>query len=202
MAIYRRKMAAEDELYVLITSDHGMTQIRTLINFRKLFATPLAPTVRMVMGHVTAQIFLDDVGEADRESTAAGILKTLGQYDFIRTYRRADLPQDWHMAHPRRTGDIVAMLKPGYAFKGNLVPTSAPADKSLGIFGIHGYPPDECPDMAGLAIIWRHSRPLGGKDLGRIEAIQLHATVAKWLGIAPAKTARGKVIDGPWRSGQ
>jgi hypothetical protein len=62
---------------------------------------------------------------------------------------------------------------------------------------MHGYDPVTNPEMLGAAIVWRFPEPIGGLDLGPVHSLQLHATVARLLGIDPAEAARQDGIDLP-----
>ena len=57
---------------------------------------------------------------------------------------------------------------------------------------MHGYIPAECPEMRGLCILWRDDGSLAARDLGDVNALEFHPTVARILGIEPAAAARAK----------
>jgi len=99
------------------------------------------------------------------------------------------LPEHWSYAHPTRTGDYVISLDAGYLFSRRPEGVTAPVSEGNGPLGMHGYDPQRYPEMNGLMVLWRYSEPLGGRDLGRVLSLELHASVAALLGIQPAETA-------------
>ena len=98
------------------------------------------------------------------------------------------------MAHPTRTGDVVAFAYPPYQFDaatpGTLVARSA-------FFGQHGY----VPDVQNLAanINMRATFLAGGKGIGRgtldgVRTIDLAPTIAFILGVPEPQQAQGVVL--------
>jgi hypothetical protein len=60
---------------------------------------------------------------------------------------------------------------------------------------MHGYPPETCPDMMGFAVVWRSGDSIGGKDLGRVDSLRWHPTVARWLGVKAAEGATAPPLE-------
>ena len=49
--------------------------------------------------------------------------------------------------------------------------------------------------MLGFMVLSRIGSDEPGRDLGKVDTVQIHPTVAKLLGIQPAAGAKGKPID-------
>jgi 2',3'-cyclic-nucleotide 2'-phosphodiesterase (5'-nucleotidase family) len=104
------------------------------------------------------------------------------------------------MAHPTRTGDLVAFAYPPYQFDaatpGTLVARSA-------FFGQHGYVPDVQDTAANTSM--RATFIAGGSKIakGRIEArtIDLAPTLAFLLGVPSPQHSQGRVLLGALRGG-
>ncbi len=194
VAQWKEHAGGSDRLYVMFTTDHGMSAVQKSVSLEKVLdlVHGQAEITLQTTGN-TGSIFLDKIpaGEA-RETQAQKFLDKLKTYPFIRAWRREDLPKEWGYAHPTRTGDIVAVLPKGYTF------ASGPqAVSNGGPKGMHGYPVEDDPEMYGVTLIWRYPALIGGKDLGEVDWDQYEPTVAKWLGVQPAAGAQGRVIALP-----
>ena len=139
-----------------------------------------------------ANLFVGDRSEA-RE-----IVRRLRRDPRIRAWARDELPSRWHYAHPKRTGDVVAMLDIGWGWKSSEPTTKStqPATtQSNDPLGQHGYAVEEDPDMLGFGVIAAIGAQTDSRDLDRVDSLQLHPTVARLLGIHPARGATGRAID-------
>jgi predicted AlkP superfamily pyrophosphatase or phosphodiesterase len=199
-AWFDRNANASDELYVLITTDHGMTNVRTQVNLERLLGPSYSPDLHLVTSGPVGNIYLNDVPSERRAERREAILAQLRQHpDVLDAYAREELPPRWHYNDPTRTGDIVVSLKDGCTFSTlRAAPATRPVDPS-GPKGMHGFDIADVPDMAGYAILWRYRHKLGGIDLGRVDSLRLHPTVAKLLGIDPAPNAKAEPIGLPGR---
>jgi hypothetical protein len=191
--VFRSKASPQDRLYILFTTDHGMMQVKTLVNVRKLLRHDVPANVPIISDGPLALIYLDQLPPQRARETKAWMLEDLAQSDFVRAYMRETLPAEWGFNHPTRVGDIVVMLKPGYTTSTKPSAATMPADLDHGPLGMHGHPPAEARQMNGFFVMWS-SDAKGGHNVGRVDALQLHPTVAKLLGIKPAKDAKGKPI--------
>lgn len=188
LALWERRRTPADDFVFLVTTDHGMSPVHTLVNLERLIdADSHGPAIKTLALGSIGQVFLTkDTGEETRKE----IERRLAAYRFVRVYAREALPPEWGYAHPTRVGDLVVVLDPGYAFSHRVPGVTADAASVGGPLGMHGYHPAVNEDMHGALFIWRASRPWGGVDLGQVDALQLHATVASLLGIEPAPDAR------------
>jgi predicted AlkP superfamily pyrophosphatase or phosphodiesterase len=185
-----------DELYFILTTDHGMSAVHTLVNLERLAGLSDDSSIETItsgnVGHLSVREPVD--GEA-REAAIRRLVERAGQPQFARAWARDDLPEYWQYDHPTRTGDVVVVLNTGYTFSRRPDGVTGSAAEHGGPLGMHGYCPRENPEMNGQMVIWRYPEPIGGKDLGRVHSLQLHATVAKLLGIEPAEDARKDAIE-------
>jgi predicted AlkP superfamily pyrophosphatase or phosphodiesterase len=189
----QRRLSGE-QLYVVFTSDHGMATASTSVNFDKLFDQPLPRTVRRINTAAFVMLYLDDVPEGEREATRSALMKDLARWNFLSAYTPQTLPARWNLAHPTRVGDIVVLLKPDHAFS-NRLPLPTFASERVGPqSGVHGYAPDESPEMNALCVIWRYPHRLKRRDLGAIRAEQMHPTVARLLNVKPANGVKAKAV--------
>ena len=190
--LWRRDAGEADELYVIVTTDHGMRELEVLVHPNRL--TRLwpddEPGVTFVTGANVGHVHLDGVDDEQRWARIDAQVRQAGQEnDFIDAYRRDDLPKRWRYAHRHRTGDLVLVLAPGYTF--NRLPRTVTASaRQLGTMrGMHGYDPAEDEQMLGLAVMARWPAGLGGREVERVDARVMHALVARLLGVEPAAGA-------------
>lgn len=192
-----KNLGSRGHIYFLFTTDHGMSKVEKVVDMDKLLGlTRGQQEVNVAFTGNTGSVFFDGITDAGtrraRLETAFGTLKAL---PFAQTFRREDLPVEWHFAHPTRVGDLVVVLAKGYTF-GKFQAEAVMDIAQVGSpKGMHGYPIGDDPEMYGPMILWRFPDPFGGWDLGEVNWGQLHPTVAKLLGIRPAATAKGKPID-------
>ena len=190
-----------DALYVLITTDHGMETIKTLVNLKYLMGRsdiPAPDPVRADWAGSLANIYLNDVPGEQRDTVKKSILDNLRQAPFLKCWAREELPKKFGYANPTRTGDIVVSLAPGYYFTKNDIAAPMPAESEpRSLKGMHGYDPTEDDKMLGFAVLAKWGSTAPGKDLGPVSTLQIHPTVAKLLGIKPADGATATPIEIP-----
>jgi predicted AlkP superfamily pyrophosphatase or phosphodiesterase len=192
--LFERRMGPNDELYILVTSDHGMSTVHTAVNPRELTGLSREEDagdeiILMTTGNL-AHIFLHKLSEDQRQIRAQEILARIAPHSFATAYRRDELPEQWSYAHPDRVGDIVIKLATGHTFSRRTPGLTSTAAAAGAPVGMHGYDVANNPEMNGIALVWRYRQPIGGIDLGSTHSLQLHATVAEWLGIEPSDQAR------------
>ena len=188
-----------DALYVLITTDHGMDNVKTLVNFHNILGGDLVPeTVHTETSGSLGNIYLNSVPGEQREAVKTTLLEKLRSNEFLHAWMREELPENWSYNNPTRTGDIVVSLKPGYDFTSKPIDGPTAAEKvPNSLKGMHGYDPAEDDKMLGFAVLSRWGSDQPGKDLGPVSALQLHPAVAKLLGIKPAAGAKEKPMETP-----
>lgn len=196
---FQRRMRPDDRLYVIVTSDHGMSEVHTVVN--PLLLTGIDREEEREQGILVmssgnlAHIYLHAIEEETaRQERIDAVVEAVSQHDFATLYRREELPERWGYAHPTRTGDLVISLPAGYSFGRRLETLTGTPEEARSPIGMHGYDVEENPEMNGILLVWRYPNPIGGVDLGPTHSLQLHATVARLLGIEPAAGARADGI--------
>ncbi len=199
LEIWKTRRRPGDELYLLVTSDHGMSPVHTLVNPRICAGLPArgSPVRRVSNGNIT-HFFLNRIEDPrQRAQKKKNLLARLRSYDFLEVYERHELPAQWRYRHPRRTGDIVAVLPRGYTFSNRIRSLTLPSADQGGPLGMHGYCPQSNPQMLTTAFLQRYPVPLGGFDLGAFTMDRLHATAARILGVGPAPGAHPEAVGVP-----
>jgi predicted AlkP superfamily pyrophosphatase or phosphodiesterase len=172
---------------LLIASDHGMTIARESV---PLEATLEAASIsaRSFGTGAVAQVFLADPAQA---AAAEAALTPLAG---IRVWRRGAVPAALRLNHPTRSGDLTVAASPPYALKESPVTERAARTLGGGKRGLHGYDP-ALPDMGGIFLA-RGRGVKAGTRLGAVRAVDIAATVARLLGIAPPASSEGAPIAG------
>ncbi len=181
----------DDELYVLLTTDHGMQPVHTSVNADRLLGIDLVTGAKIVTSGPVANIYLNDLPADQKSARADAIVNKLKSIDYLHVWKADDVPAADHYADPTRVGDVIALLKPGYHWTSQRNAATMPAL----IGATHGFDPAECPNMFGFAIAWRYRHPLTSHDLGPIDNTQWHATVAKIHGNDRSPKSDDRAID-------
>jgi predicted AlkP superfamily pyrophosphatase or phosphodiesterase len=197
--IFKAKMHqdAGDRLYVLITTDHGMAPVKNLVSLRKLLGDDVPESVIGLTSGSYALVYLSALPGAEREAVKNKIVANLRESPFAKFWTRDQLPENLQPASPTRTGDIVISLDPGYDFTGK--PDAAKVtpieNDPRAMKGMHAYDPAIEKRMLGFTVLSRIGSDKPGVDLGQIENLRIHPTVAKLLGIQPAPNAKAAPLD-------
>ncbi|TVQ56991.1 MAG: alkaline phosphatase family protein [Phycisphaerales bacterium] len=198
LRLFEHTRQDNDELIVMLTTDHGMSEVHSLVNINYLADLEGVRNVETVTSGNTGHIFIQDpddsLSDRDRQAKVRELVQRINQHDFARAFARDDAPEQWQINHPTRTGDVFVNLEKGYTFSSRPRGVTGPARELGGPLGMHGYDPRETDEMNGIMIVWRYPGKIGGVDLGRVHATQLHATVAQWLDIEPAEKAREEPV--------
>lgn len=191
---FDQRMAKTDDLYVVITTDHGMSPVTTQASAERLLGPTFSPEVTIVTSGSVGFVHLDKLPEAERGKRRDAMLERLKQFDFVEAFTREQAREKYGLDDPSRVGDIILSLKRGYTFTRLRQEVTLPISQR-GPLGMHGYDVASNPEMNGFMLIWRYRKPLGGIDLGKVDSLQLHPTVAELLGIKPAPHATAKPIE-------
>jgi len=197
MTVWNEKHGPQDTLYIVITSDHGMSEVHSMVNPFHLLGVDGRRDVTIVNSGNVANVFLDKIEpESARQAMVRHMTLAAAEHDFAQTYPRGATPERWGFEHPTRTGDLIVVLDKGYTFSGR-VRDAVVGDvhEHDGPLGMHGYDPATNPEMNTIALFWRYPKPLGGVDLGHTHALQLHPTIARLLNIDPAPKATAAPIE-------
>lgn len=191
----KSKPGPDDRLFLVITSDHGMTEVTTVIQPGNLTGLEgREDVVIMTTGNV-ANIHLDKIADPKiRRTVADQTLARLSEFDYVQGFARDEIPEEWGFRHPSRTGDILLVLATGYTFSRRPEQIELSAEEAGGPLGMHGYDPAGNPQMLTPLIIFRTPDLIGGETIGKVNALQMHATVCELLGIDPARDAVQEAI--------
>ena len=171
-AYWKQHAGPADRFYLLLTTDHGMSNVAEDTNIEKMLGLPHGQTeIALETAGGIGNVFLDQVPAGpEREARMTAFLEKLKAYPFARTYRRADLPPAWDYANPTRTGDIVVVLSRGYTFnRAATQPAVAASEVNGSPKGMHGYPVEDDPEMYGVMLMARYPQTFRRQGFGRGE---------------------------------
>jgi predicted AlkP superfamily pyrophosphatase or phosphodiesterase len=189
---FEKHRRGDEQLYIVLTTDHGMSPVHTLVHLGHLAGVEKKDGITLSTGGNVGDIhFGKDIPERDKAIAAA--IADVATQSYAKAYKREDLPKEWDLAHPTRVGDVVVVLDRGYTFTRGPKGVSMPVTEK-GPLGMHGYDPKSNAEMLGPMIVWRYPKKLPPKKLGPVSALQLHPTVAKLLGIQPSDVAKGEPV--------
>lgn len=174
---------------LILVSDHGMTEATHFIPVRVSLANADI-AARIIPGAATTQIYLDD---PDQLNAALDVLRGIRD---VEVHTPQTLPEELHINHPTRTGDIVLLTQPPHYFyelkwyeKAGIFLGGLFLDWS---FGMHGYSPDH-PDMSGI-LLAKGRGVAADTRLGAISNLDIAPTVARLLGMGPPSDCEGVPI--------
>ncbi|MEX2381550.1 MAG: nucleotide pyrophosphatase/phosphodiesterase family protein [Opitutales bacterium] len=195
-ALWRETMHEGESLYFIFSSEHGMSEVHTLVHVENLTGLEGQSGVHVITVANVANIHFDGPEPAaERKERIAHTLSRASEFDFIQAYRREDLPEAWGYNHSSRTGDVVLVMDEGYTFSRRANGITSPVNPAVGPLGMHGYDPATTPDMRTIALFHRYPQALNSGDLGPTHSLQLHPTVADLLKISPADGAKAHPIE-------
>ncbi len=177
------------DVTLIVVSDHGMLAPRSAIDANALLEAA-GVAGRAINASALALVRLD--APADAVSAAR---KLAAAEPRIRAYARADLPPTLHFAHPN-AGDVVLLADAPLAFTDAWSQFDFWRRASAlwgGEVGAHGYEPETTLEMRGIFFALGRGVPAGAK-LGRVRALDVAATVARLLAIAPPAQNEGAPI--------
>ncbi len=194
--IAKKKYNDEANIYLLVTTDHGMIDVTHAVNIRLFTLLSQQSPIRTVTGGNIGHMFLDKVPASEHASILAKTKADLKQYPFVKVFAKNELPKRWDFAHTTRVGDIVLILDSGYIFSAGAKRPVVPIAEIGNPLGMHGYDPKNEKDMQGFMMLYRWPEfPRGSQIRKEPHALQLHPTVAKLLKVAPSEKAKAPAIQ-------
>lgn len=196
--VFNEKMnpAAGDALWVLVTTDHGMSAVEHVVHARHLLGDDVPESVFIATSGGLAHVYFNRVPATQRETMANQVLEHVRKFPFATAWHREELPAKWQYDAPGRTGDVVISLAKGYTFGWRDGLTIAAIDDDRGFpRGMHSYDPNETEEMRGVFILTRWGSKSPGRDVGELDTLRIHPTVAKLLDIQPAEGATAEPLD-------
>lgn len=181
--------------FLLLTTDHGMTEVKVGVNFNLLTNVSLDSKIKLLPGGGIGHIFLSGVSPKEHVLMARKLMAEVSKHSFAKIYTRRELPEKWQYDHPTRVGDLVVVLEPGYAFVNNANRVSVPISEAGGPMGMHGYDPEVSPDMYGIMVLWRYPEVGTPVEINSpVSSLVLHSTVARLLGVPSSSQTHEKPL--------
>jgi predicted AlkP superfamily pyrophosphatase or phosphodiesterase len=196
-----KALPAGREAALIIGTDHGMIAVDPVVNLGRIMNR------HWILGRDAG-----DGGNAylylDKDESIERVEKALGVYSHAFTvYRRGRFPAYAHLGDGARVGDLMLVAKPPYY----IAPSSSlpwyahlmgmtwfwsdifvPGDLG-GLKASHGYDPS-IPDMHGVFYAWG-AGVAKGREVERIDMIDVHPTAMALLGLAPGVPVDGKAAS-------
>ncbi|MGH6871036.1 MAG: alkaline phosphatase family protein [Rhizomicrobium sp.] len=195
-----RALPADREGTLIVGTDHGMIDVGPLINVGRLMVK-YDIHARQATDGASSFLYLDKGESEDR------VAKALADYkDLFTVYRKGHFPAYAHLGNGPRVPDLMLVTHPPYWMVGPEVmpgwarwvgvntiwPVSfTPFTTSLK--ATHGYDP-AIVQMHGIFYAWG-AGVAKGKEIPRLDMIDIHPTVMKLLGLQPGRPVDGKPVD-------
>ncbi|MGD0191872.1 MAG: ectonucleotide pyrophosphatase/phosphodiesterase [Rhizomicrobium sp.] len=206
-AITGRLMAAISSLppgreaTLVIGTDHGMMNVGPMINVGRLMAM-YDIHARQATDGATAFLYLD------KGESAARVADVLKPYAYaFDVYKKGHFPAYMHLGDGPRVPDVMLVTKPPYWIIGpEVLPSWAkyigvntfwpPIFTPVvgGLKATHGYPPSVTA-MHGIFFAWG-AGIAKGREIPRLDMIDLHPTIMALLGLQPGRPVDGHVVQG------
>jgi predicted AlkP superfamily pyrophosphatase or phosphodiesterase len=193
-------LPADREGTLVIGTDHGMMDVGPLINVGRLMNEYDIKAQQATDG-ATAFLYLDKGESADRVAAALAPYK-----DVFTVYRKGHFPAYAHMGDGPRVPDLMLLTHPPYWIVGpEVFPAWAnwigvnhiwPAVFTPFVGGLkatHGYDP-RIVEMHGILYAWG-AGVAKGKEIPRLDMVDVHPTVMKLLGLQPGIPVDGHSVD-------
>lgn len=172
----RRLRARDPEVRVLLCADHGFARPLRRVSLSRLLGG--IPS-RIVAHGGSAFIYLDRAGDVD--AALARLRRT-----HLQAWKRAELPERFHLAASSRAGDLVVAAPKGTWLSEAGTPAEL-AKERAGRAGCHAFDPAD-PEMH----TWLLAFGQGRGELGEVPLWDLAPTVADLLGIHWQQAPDGK----------
>jgi len=187
---------------LIVTTDHGMLPTTDIVNVEYLLRRRHI-AARLAATGTTAFIYLDD------PSQRGAAIEALSKHDAFDLILPEAQPAWSHLGTGARVGDLIVSAKPPYAIedRGQLpwfvrwIAWTGPEmlDARSSLHASHGYPPDT-PGMHGVFYAWGDG-VRRANHLARVDAIDLHPTVTRLLGIQPGQPVDGQPVESLFSDG-
>lgn len=194
-------LPAGREATLVVGTDHGMMDVGPMINLGRLMSLYDIRAKQATDG-ATAFLYLD------RGESAARIMSALSRYAYaFDMYPKGRFPGYAHLGDGPRVPDLMLVTRPPYWIVG---PEVLPVWASVigvnlfwppiftpfagGLKATHGYPP-AITAMHGVFFAWG-AGVAKGREIPRLDMIDIHPTVMALLGAQPGRPRDGQVVDG------
>ena len=185
---------------LVIGTDHGMIDVGPLVNVGRLMEK-FDIHAKQASDGGTAFLYLDKGESADRVAAVLAPYK-----DVFQVYRKGHFPPFAHLGNGPRLPDLMLVTHPPYWMVGpemfpqwadmlgiNYFWPVAFVPFTGGLKAEHGYDP-AIVQMHGIFYAWG-AGVAKGKQIPRLDMIDIHPTVMKLLGLQPGHPVDGKPVD-------
>jgi predicted AlkP superfamily pyrophosphatase or phosphodiesterase len=184
------------DYYFLITSDHGMEEVKYGVNLELLLDFSDKINYKLAASGPIGHLFFSKTEMSQKNKTFRLLANRLKDYPFVKMYEKNKLPKRWGYNHQTRVGDLVFVLDKEYCFVRNSPSVVSKISDIGGPRGMHGFDALKNPEMNGILIFWKYPQHPRRREVKHsIETLHLHSTVSKILGVSPSPQASSKVIS-------
>lgn len=189
------RSSESDRLHLFITTDHGMVDVKRLINLGAALGD-LAQRVDFAACDGVAQLWFKKPPEGtDLEKYQAEIDAELQSRIYWRVLNREQFPGAWNLGTGPQIGDRFITPKSGYAFTDKTGSDAVfDATETGGPLCGSGAAVADVPRMSGHAFFTTLDGQAGGSNLGSVDGTQLYPTVCLILGIQPAPGIKARPL--------
>ena len=170
-----------EHVYLLLTSDHGMTETRAEQGLR-LSSVIDDRSLRVGFSGPVTSLHID--GGTDRATAVRDRINARLQHG--RAYLRSELPERYHARENSRFGDVVIVMDEGWLVETSVLSRALIQRR----WGEHGWDP-ALPSMQALFVI---SGPTihAGTVVSPIENVDVYPLMTELLGLRPAENIDGR----------
>lgn len=192
-------LSGDVEKALFIGADHGHKQVEKYVNIKRIL-NKHDIDAKYASSGASSFLYFSDKTAIDAAYNA------LKSYEFLNVYRANELPSYARIGVSERVGDILVQAKPPYWLED---PDQFPdivhwlgmtyiwpvtfQVPTAGLESTHGYPPDVI-EMHGAFYAWGDGIKRG-MTLDTLDQIDVHPTVARWLGIEPGAPVDGRAVE-------
>jgi len=166
-----------ENITLIVVSDHGMSDVDNYINIKEILKNNSIDST-LSIGPAIGHIFLDDLSDKD---SAISVLKQ--ESDLI-VWDGGELPENYNMFHPTRTGDIVVETDAP-----NMLVTRKNSNPPK---GMHGYDPSRNKEMEG--IFFAYGNKVSINQINKVSQLDLAPTILNLLEIEAPSYMTGQSI--------
>ena len=173
-----QRVPVRDQVYVVVTSDHGMADTRAEQRFA---IEQLIDMSGIAVGDTGPVMNLHVNGGPDRARSVRDALN--GRLTHGRAYLRQDVPARMHYRKDPRIGDVVVIMDEGYMLEEE-------GRERRPVIGMHGWD-NVLPSMHGVFLA---AGPgiRAGTTVDRVEAVDVYPFLAEILRLRPAPDLDGR----------
>ncbi len=192
---------------LIVGTDHGMMDVGPLVNVGRLM-NAYDIHARQATDGATAFLYLDKGESADRVAGALAAHKS--EFD---VYKKGHFPAFAHLGSGPRAPDLLLLTHPPYWIVGpevmprwaemlgvNHMWPAAFTPFAGGLKATHGYDP-HIVQMHGIFYAWG-AGVAHGRQIPRLDMIDIHPTVMALLGLKPGQPVDGKTVAALFAPGE